>query len=102
MNIRRIAAAGSFAFGGLFLALTPFERRRPLRTAVESKLVRLGRNVALGALDAATANLVERPIVQPLSALVARRRWGLLYRLRLPRALHTLVAILLLDYTLYL
>lgn len=102
MNIRRLAAAGSLALGGLFLALTIFERRRPLRTPTESKLVRLGRNAALGAMAAATANLVERPIVQPLARVVARRRWGLLYRLRLPRVFHTVAAILLLDYTLYL
>jgi sterol desaturase/sphingolipid hydroxylase (fatty acid hydroxylase superfamily) len=46
-------------------------------------------------------NLLERPIVEPLAARVERQRWGLLYRRRLSPPLHIILAMLLLDYTLY-
>ena len=84
-----------------FAALTAFERRRPLRKETESKLRRLARNVVFGGLAAATVNLLERPIVRPLAALVERRRLGLLYTRRLPRAVHVALSLVLLDYTLY-
>ena len=50
---------------------------------------------------AATVNLLERPVVEPLAHLIERRRFGLLYLCRLPRTLHVILAIVLLDYTLY-
>jgi sterol desaturase/sphingolipid hydroxylase (fatty acid hydroxylase superfamily) len=78
------------------------ERRRPLRESVEPKLRRNARNLAIASLAAATLQLVERPVVQPLAALVERRRLGLLKLLPLPRLLETALAVLLLDYTLYL
>lgn len=87
---------------GVFGALVWLERRHPLRqTQRESKLRRNARNVSLAALSAATIHLIERPIVEPLARLVERRHWGLLQRLRLPRWLETLLAVALLDYTLY-
>jgi sterol desaturase/sphingolipid hydroxylase (fatty acid hydroxylase superfamily) len=98
MHLRRLAG---LAVGGTFLILTALERRRPLRRDRESKLTRVSRNLVLAGLAAATVNLLERPVVQPLAALVERRRLGLLYSRRLPRALHVALAIVLLDYTLY-
>jgi sterol desaturase/sphingolipid hydroxylase (fatty acid hydroxylase superfamily) len=91
-----------FLLGGLFLALTLFERRRPLRATHEPGLRRLPRNLAVAGLAAITVSLVERPIVAPLARMVARRRWGLLFCGRLPGAIHAALAVLLLDYTLYL
>jgi sterol desaturase/sphingolipid hydroxylase (fatty acid hydroxylase superfamily) len=87
--------------GGLFLALTALERRRPLRAAHEPGLRRLPRNIAIAGLAAITVSVLERPIVAPLSRMVERRRWGLLFCGRLPRAIHATLAVLLLDYTLY-
>lgn len=84
-----------------FAALTAFERRRPLRKEMESKLRRLARNVVFGGLAAATVNLLERPIVRPLAALIERRKLGLLYARPLPRAVHIALSLILLDYTLY-
>lgn len=46
--------------------------------------------------------LAERPLTAPLSALVERRRWGLLQRLRLPLWLEIAAACLSMDYTMYL
>jgi sterol desaturase/sphingolipid hydroxylase (fatty acid hydroxylase superfamily) len=59
------------------------------------------RNLVFAGLAAATVNLLERPIVEPLAGLVERRRLGILHAWRLPRPLHVILAIVLLDYTLY-
>jgi sterol desaturase/sphingolipid hydroxylase (fatty acid hydroxylase superfamily) len=85
--------------GGTFVILTVLERRRPLRQEHESKLRRLTRNLVFAGMAAATVNLLERPVVQPLAGFVERRQWGLLYgspvTASAPRD-----AILMLDYTL--
>jgi sterol desaturase/sphingolipid hydroxylase (fatty acid hydroxylase superfamily) len=89
------------AIGGLFVLLMWLERRRPLREVTERKPRHVSRNLIVAGLAAATVNLLERPVVEPIAAAVSRRRWGLLYRRVLPSPLHTLCAMLLLDYTLY-
>ncbi len=87
---------------GLFGALVWLERCHPLRkNNRESKLRRNSRNLTIAALSAVTIQLVERPIVQPLAKIVHRRGWGLLKRIRVPLWLETLLAVALLDYTLY-
>jgi sterol desaturase/sphingolipid hydroxylase (fatty acid hydroxylase superfamily) len=85
------------AFGLLWL----LERRRPLRREVEPKLRRNARNLAVAGVAAAALQLVEGPIIQPLTALVERRRWGLVKLMRLPTLLEVAAAVLLMDYTLY-
>lgn len=88
---------------GAFGALLWLERRHPLRRrAIESKLIRDTRNLAVAALGAVTLQIAERPIIQPLTRLVERRRWGLLKRVRLPLWLEVTLGVALLDYTLYL
>jgi sterol desaturase/sphingolipid hydroxylase (fatty acid hydroxylase superfamily) len=84
---------------GLFAWL---ERRRPLRRAVEPKLRREARNLAVAAAGAAALSVTEKPLADALTSLVERRRWGLLKLLRLPAWLEVAVAVVLLDYTLYL
>ena len=86
------------AFGLLWLA----ERRRPLRRAVEPKGTHEARNLAVAVTAAAALQLVERPVVQTLTRLAERRGWGLVKLARLPRWMETALAVVLLDYTLYL
>ncbi|HYH86263.1 MAG TPA: sterol desaturase family protein [Pyrinomonadaceae bacterium] len=86
------------AFGLLWLA----ERRRPLRRTVEPKGTREARNLAVAVAGAAALQLVERPVVEPLTKLVERRGWGLVKLARLPLWMETALAVVLLDYTLYL
>ena len=93
---------GPLAIGGAFAALVWLERRRPLRRSVEPKLVRDVRNLAVAVTSAAAIQLAESPLVMPLAETVERRRWGLLKWLRLPRWLENPLAVMLLDYTLYL
>lgn len=93
---------GGLLIAGAFTALYLLERRRPLRGEVEVKLVRNARNLAFAGLGAATLTLAERPLIERLTRLVAGRRWGLLQRVALPVWLEVVLAVVLLDYTLYL
>src|SRR5438876_12346170 len=103
MRSRKVSGwVGLLLVGGAFGALLWLERRRPLRRAVESKLRREGRNLAVAALSAAAIQLAEEPVTASLTALVEQRRWGLLKRLNLPAWLEVPLAVVLLDYTLYL
>lgn len=88
---------------GTFGALVLLENLRPLRRrAVESKLRRNVRNLAVATMGAVSVQLAEQPIVRPLARLVERRSIGLLKQLDLPPWLEIALAIGLLDYTLYL
>lgn len=86
---------------GTFVVLTALERRRPLRRVREAKWRHVSRNIVFAGAAAATVNVLERPVVEPLAKMVRRRRYGLLYVCRLPPPLHLILAVVFLDYTLY-
>jgi len=87
---------------GAFGALLWLERRRPLRRrSVESKWTRDARNLAVAGVSAVALQLAERPVIRRLTALVERRKFGLLKQLPLPHPLEVALAVVLLDYTLY-
>jgi sterol desaturase/sphingolipid hydroxylase (fatty acid hydroxylase superfamily) len=88
--------------GGAFGALVWLERSRPLRRCVEPKLRREGRNLAVAALSATAVQLAEKPVMDALTALVARRRWGLVKQLPLPAWLEVPLTVVLFDYTFFL
>ncbi len=85
-----------------FVLLLALEQRRPLRRTVEPKRPRVARNLAVTALGAFAVALTERPAIGPLCAAVTARRWGLLQWAALPALLEVPLALLLMDYTLYL
>jgi len=86
---------------GEFCLLVALEWRRPLRRNVEPKLRHVTRNLAVAVLSALAVRSAETPIVQPFSRMIERRKLGLLKQLPLPRALETALAVVLMDYTLY-
>jgi sterol desaturase/sphingolipid hydroxylase (fatty acid hydroxylase superfamily) len=93
------------AFGVALGALFVVERLRPLRARKEPGPSRVGRNLAIGLLAAATTAASELPVVAPVQRLAERRRLGLLRSLplrSLPHPLRVVLGLLLLDYTLYL
>jgi sterol desaturase/sphingolipid hydroxylase (fatty acid hydroxylase superfamily) len=92
----RLAALAAGATALLWL-----ERRYPLRQPVEPGPRRLARNLAVGALTAATVSSLERPIVTRVARITEARRWGLVQRLPVPPAVRTAIAVVLMDYTLY-
>src|ERR1700752_1407945 len=85
------------AFGLLLLG----EIRRPLRRKVESKFTRNIRNFVVAAISASMIQATERPLINPLIALVERRRLGLLQRMHIPKWIEVPLAVALMDYTLY-
>ncbi|MDQ6733900.1 MAG: sterol desaturase family protein [Nitrospirota bacterium] len=96
MALRSLVVLGTFAL------LFYLERRRPLRRIVESPIRRTGRNLAMAGLAAVALRLAEQPVTQKLTTLVESRRWGLLRMAGLPNWMDAVIAVLLLDYTLYL
>lgn len=86
---------------GAFLVFLVMETMRPLRRQSESKLRRMARNLTIAGLGAATIELLQIPILLPISAWVIRERIGLLRWLGLSGWTRTLAAIVLLDYTLW-
>jgi sterol desaturase/sphingolipid hydroxylase (fatty acid hydroxylase superfamily) len=87
---------------GAFAAIVWAETRRPLRRQEHDKVSRDVRNLLVAGMSAATLQLLEKPVVDPLSRMVEQRHWGLLKRFDLPPWLETLLAVALMDYTLYL
>ena len=103
MSVKRILEIGAFVAAATTLgALFWLERKRPLRRRVEPLLLHTTRNAAAGALAAITLQLAERPIVSRLAGCVNDRRIGLLKMFHLPRLIETLLAVVLMDYTLFL
>src|ERR1041385_5299498 len=80
-----------------FLTLFAFERILPLRKAVEPWPRRVARNLTVGAIAFIVAFPVQLALLVPLS----RRGLGLLPMMTLPAWLRTTIAVILLDYTLW-
>lgn len=93
--------SGALAIG-TFAVLYYFENRRPLRKRVEPKWANTARNLAVASLAGITVNALEKPVAERLTKLVEKENVGLLKIFRLPKLLETALAVVLLDYTLYL
>ncbi len=96
----------SWLSGGLLLgfagAVLLMEYRRRARPYVERPATHRIRNMAIAGMAAATVHLLETPVVVPVARAVARRQWGLTYLIGGPPWLRAALAVVLLDYTLYL
>ena|SRR5438128_7468373 len=103
MNATKLISLLSAGFAAAtFLALALCERRQPLRRRmVEPKLKREVRNLIVAAVGAGALLLLERPAILPLAQFVDGRRWGLLKQVGLPWWLELALAVVMLDYTLY-
>jgi sterol desaturase/sphingolipid hydroxylase (fatty acid hydroxylase superfamily) len=77
------------------------ERIAPLRRTVEPKLRRVARNLSVGGVSLAIMTLLQAPLLRPVASWIVRDRIGLLQAVRWPRWIETVVAIVLLDYTLW-
>jgi sterol desaturase/sphingolipid hydroxylase (fatty acid hydroxylase superfamily) len=88
--------------GGTLATLILMEWRWPLRRSVEHKLRRSVRNLIVVGIGAASIQVAEMPVTIPLSMWVEHRNWGLVKWLSLPLWLEVVLAVMLLDYTLYL
>jgi sterol desaturase/sphingolipid hydroxylase (fatty acid hydroxylase superfamily) len=98
-RLARMILAGALA--GAFLLLLAAETMAPLRVPREPKLRRLGRNLAVAGIAAATMELLAIPVLLPVSRWAASHDFGLLRALPLSGPIQTVAAIVLLDYTLW-
>ncbi|MGI8670864.1 MAG: sterol desaturase family protein [Aridibacter sp.] len=93
--IRGILTVGTFA------VLYYYENKRPLRKQVEPKEINTARNFAIASLAGVTSALLENPVAEKLTKFTEQKRFGLLKIFRLPKFVEDFLAVLLLDYTLY-
>jgi sterol desaturase/sphingolipid hydroxylase (fatty acid hydroxylase superfamily) len=77
------------------------ERIAPLRRMVEPKLRRVARNLSVGGVSLAIMTLLQAPLLQPVASWIVRKRIGLLQAVHWPHWIETVVALVLLDYTLW-
>lgn len=102
--LRRSAAA--LAIGCAAVAIVVGERHRPRRQmgnqAGQNQAARTAGNVALGLMSMAVVAAVEGPVVRRLADRAARQRRGLAQRLPWPGWAQDAVAVLGMDYTVYL
>ena len=80
-----------------FAILFAFERVDPLRRTVEAWPRRIARNLTVGAI----AYIVVFPIQLALLVPLSRRGYGVLPMIGMPAWLRTTIAVILLDYTLW-
>jgi sterol desaturase/sphingolipid hydroxylase (fatty acid hydroxylase superfamily) len=100
-NSRRFGWSGVLGVAGFGLLLW-LEHRDALRATVEKKERRVARNLAVAGVSAVALQLIERPVSLPVAKWVERRRFGILQRLALPAWLETSLAVVMMDYSLYL
>ena len=77
------------------------ERIAPLRRTVESKLRRVIRNLTTGGVSLAILTLLQTPILIPTARWAEAHHVGLLNWMRFPVAVQIVIAVVLLDYTLW-
>jgi sterol desaturase/sphingolipid hydroxylase (fatty acid hydroxylase superfamily) len=84
-----------------FAVMLIAETFSPLRQTVESKLRRVVRNLTIGGIALAITPWLQALLLHPAAAWIARNRVGLLQNVQWPPWVETIVAIVLLDYTLW-
>ena len=84
-----------------FLLFLLAESRFPLRRSREPKLRRMSRNLALAGLGLAVFELLQIPILLPVSKWTMEERVGLLNWVPVSGPIRTVAAVVLLDYTLW-
>ncbi len=87
---------------GTFVALYAFERRQPLRRQIEPKKESTIRNLVIASTAGLAINFFEKPVTDRLTKFVENKNFGLVKIFRLTKFLETILAVILLDYTLYL
>ena len=93
--------SSGIASASLLAVLYVYERKRPLRKQIEPKEISTARNLAIASAAGLAMQFAEKPVAEKLTNLVEKNNIGLLKIFRLPKRLETVIAVLLLDYTLY-
>jgi sterol desaturase/sphingolipid hydroxylase (fatty acid hydroxylase superfamily) len=73
----------------------------PLRRRVEPRLRHVVRNLTTGGISFAVMTLIQTPLLVPVARAIERHEIGLLHQVEWPRPWSIVLAIVLLDYTLW-
>jgi sterol desaturase/sphingolipid hydroxylase (fatty acid hydroxylase superfamily) len=87
---------------GTFVVLYIFEKKRPLREQIEQKEISTLRNLAIASTAGLAINFLEKPVTDRLTKFIEKNNVGILKIFKLPKFFETALAVILLDYTLYL
>jgi sterol desaturase/sphingolipid hydroxylase (fatty acid hydroxylase superfamily) len=98
---REVLLGGAAATALAFLVLLLFESRRPLRRQRESKPRRVARNLTAGGISLAVVTILQTPFLIPAARWAGERRFGLLNLTDLALPVRIALAVVLLDYTLW-
>lgn len=94
-------AVSAAVITGMLVLLWIGEAVRPLRRCVESKRRRVIRNLTTGGVSLAILTLLQAPFLIPVAHWTGEHRLGLLSLVSLPRGVEIAIAVVLLDYTLW-
>lgn len=86
---------------GVFSLMLLGERLRPLRARLEPKLRHTIRNLSTGGVSLAVLTLLQAPLLVPAATWAERHTFGIVRWLHLESPWNVIVAIILLDYTLW-
>ncbi len=81
------------------IALLIAERRRPSRASTQTEPRRTVRNIVMGAACMPVVHMIQKPLLERLTATVEHRRFGIAQQL--PAPYRDLAAFLLLDWAMY-
>jgi sterol desaturase/sphingolipid hydroxylase (fatty acid hydroxylase superfamily) len=98
---REVFFGGAAATAVAFLVLLFVENRRPLRKQREPRPRRIARNLTAGGISLAVVTVLQTPFLLPAARWAAERRFGLLNGVHLTPPVRIALAIVLLDYTLW-
>ncbi|HYV40968.1 MAG TPA: sterol desaturase family protein [Thermoanaerobaculia bacterium] len=98
---REVVWGGAAATAIAFLVLLFFETRSPLRRQRESKPRRVARNLTAGGISLAVVTILQTPFLVPAAKWGEQRHFGVLNLMHLSRPVQIGLAIVLLDYTLW-
>ena len=89
-------------FAGIFMLVAFFEWVAPRRAPTVSKVMRWGNNIGLAILNTALLRLLFPAAAVGMAAFAAEHGWGLLNYVELPFWVATLVAVIALDFVIWL
>lgn len=87
--------------GAVFIIMLLAEGMRPLRARIETKLRHTIRNLSTGGISLAVMTLLQAPLLVPVARWAEHHDVGIVKWLNVPEPWSVIVAIVLLDYTLW-
>jgi sterol desaturase/sphingolipid hydroxylase (fatty acid hydroxylase superfamily) len=101
MRMSSQAIISATVIGGAYLIMLVAETLRPLRRKIEPKMRRVVRNFTTGGVSLAILTLLQAPLLVPVAKWTADHGVGLLNLASLGKPIRLVLALILMDYTLW-